>query len=112
MLREVNAYFFDFITANALVFDGKTATHFFDAITGRKAEHMQERFRISGIRERNTVYIGDTSEDEQIAEMLPAGHFVVPFFANPEFREHTTSKYRAFAPATPEELNRYLQGLL
>ena len=70
-------------------------------------EFLQRRgWRPSGI-----VYVGDNAVDEPVAEMLPRGHFIVPFLAPSEFKQHMSTKHGAFVPETTDELSAYLSSM-
>lgn len=55
------------------------------------------------------VYIGDSSDDEPVAKMIPKGNFIVPFLADDDFKNMMASEYNAFVPENEHDLDRYLQ---
>jgi len=101
--------FDDIVSNDLLVNDGKVLGITLD-IYEKKVQFLQsEFFEKRGLRENNTLYLGDTKDDEPIAELLVPGNFIVPFLAPDEFKEKMASKYKAFAPETEQDLLRYLQ---
>jgi len=104
---------FDVIVANSLVTDGDTIVGFTTNIYGKKAEVVQERFFRrnvlgEGLNERNTLYIGDSQDDEPVAEILAPGNFIVSLMATDEYREHMARKYKAQTPENREDVERLL----
>ncbi len=101
--------FDDIVSNKLLVNDGKVLGITLD-IYEKKAEFLQsEFFEKRGLRENDTLYLGDTIDDEPIAELLAPGNFIVPFFAPDEFKERLASKHKAFVPETEQDLLRYLR---
>jgi len=106
---DYSQIFDDIVSNDLLVNDGKVLGITLD-IYENKAKFMQsEFFEKRGLRENNTLYLGDTKDDEPIAELLSPGNFIVPFFASDEFKEKMASKYKAFVPEIEQDLLRYLQ---
>jgi len=102
---------FDDIVANTLETDGDKAVGLTLGIYGKKPEVLRaEFFDRRGLRENDTLYLGDSEDDEPIAEMLDRGGFIVPFFADDEFRERMASKHGAFVPESEQDLLKYLQA--
>jgi len=102
---------FDVVVANTLQTNGNEAVCLTFRIYGRKTEVLiEEFFKKRGFRENNTVYLGDSKDDEQIAEILTPGNFIVPFLARDEFKQRMASKYKAFVPESEEDLMKYLQS--
>jgi len=101
--------FDDIVSNDFLVNEGKVLGITLD-IYEKKAEFLHsEFFDKRGLRENNTLYLGDTKDDEPIAKLLAPGNFIVPFFAPDEFKEKMASKYKAFVPETEQDLLKYLQ---
>ena len=85
---------------------GLTARYRDDKAGDFKAEFLDRRgWSPSGI-----VYAGDNAADEPIAELLPRGHFAVPFLAPDAFKEHMSAAYGAFVPESTDELSAYLSA--
>jgi phosphoglycolate phosphatase-like HAD superfamily hydrolase len=81
-------------------------------INNRKPEYLETRFlRRYNLKEKDVIYFGDSVDDIGIADMLPAGNFIVPFFATDEFREYAAKKFGAFTPDTKEDLDCYLRTM-
>ncbi|MCB1985839.1 MAG: haloacid dehalogenase-like hydrolase [Burkholderiales bacterium] len=79
-------------------------------INNRKPEYLERRFlRPYNLKEKDVIYFGDSDDDTEIANMLPAGNFIVPFFATNEFREYAAKRFGAFTPNTKEDLDCYLK---
>jgi len=106
---------FDAIEANSLV------THLSDGeqkvegctinIYNQKPEILEERFlKPYHLREKDVIYFGDSNDDIGVAEMLPVGNFIVPFFATDAFRQYAGQGYGAFVPDTKEDLDGYLKA--
>ena len=101
------------LLAKAIHFHSRRRKHKFIPIdcTSIPANLMEsEFFGKRGLRPETTVYLGDTKDDEPIADMLPAGNFIVPFFATDGFRENMSRKYKAFVPENQGDLVFYLEG--
>lgn len=102
---------FDDIVANTLETDGDRVVGLTLGIYERKPEFLRtEFFGGRGLRENDTIYLGDSEDDEPIAEILTPGNFVVPFFANDEFKQRLASKNKAFVPESEADLLKYLQS--
>lgn len=100
----------DNIVANRLLTDGDRAVGLTLDIYGKKAETLTDRFfRERGLRESDILYLGDSEDDEPVAELLPNGSFIVPFFAQSGFRKVMASKHKAFVPENEADLQRYLE---
>ena len=105
-----HADLFDRIVANTLQEkDGKII----DLTLGvyeRKPEVLRaEFFKRLGFREHDTLYLGDTADDQPVADMLPQGNFIVPFLATDDFKQRMADEKKAFVPESEEDLLRYLQ---
>lgn len=101
----------DDIVANTLETDGNNVVGLTLDIYGKKPEVMRrEFFENRGLREDDTLYLGDSEDDEPIAEMIDRGSFIVPFFALDEFKQMMASKHKAFVPKSEEDLLKYLQS--
>jgi phosphoserine phosphatase len=104
-------YVFDDIVANTLQTDGNRVVGLTLEIYERKPEVLKtEFFEKRGLREDDTLYLGDSEDDESIAEILVPGNFIVPFFASDEFKQRLASKHKAFVPESEEDLLKYLQS--
>ncbi len=102
---------FDDIVANTLQTDGDRVVGLTLEIYERKPEVLRtEFFEKRGLRENDTLYLGDSEDDEPIAEILVPGNFIVPFLASDEFKQRLASKYGAFVPENEEDLMKYLQS--
>ncbi len=102
---------FDDIVANTLQTDSGKVVGLTLDIYGRKPEVLiAEFFEKRGLRENNTLYLGDSEDDEPIAEILVPGNFIVPFLASDEFKQRLASKYKAFVPESERDLMKYLQS--
>ncbi len=112
ILEEANYQdVFDDIVANTLQTDGDKVIGFTLDIYERKPEVLiSEFFEKRGLREDDTVYLGDSEDDEPIAEILAQGNFIVPFLASDEFKQRLALKYKAFVPENEEDLLNYLQN--
>jgi len=78
-------------------------------IYGHKGEVFEDEFlRKRGYIAGETVYAGDTEDDLPVAELLPRGHFVVPFYATDAFRNMAASRYGAFVPKDQDEWAEFL----
>lgn len=60
------------------------------------------------LRDKDVIYFGDSEDDLGIAEMLPKGNFIVPFFATDTFRQYAATKFCAFVPYTEKDLNQHM----
>jgi phosphoserine phosphatase len=101
---------FDDIVANTLQTDGDRVIGLTLEIYEKKPEVLRtEFFEKRGLRENDTLYLGDSEDDEPIAEILVPGNFIIPFFASDEFKQKLASKHRAFVPENEEDLLKYLQ---
>lgn len=112
-ILEEAGYFdvFDDIVANTLQKDGNRVIGLTLEIYERKPEVLEtEFFKKRGLRENNTLYLGDSKDDEPIAEILIPGNFIVPFFASDKFKQRLSSKYKAFVPENEMDFARYLQS--
>lgn len=115
-LARVNfADAFDAIEANTLVAEGSDGEQTVEGCTlniySQKPEILEERFlKPHHLRERDVIYFGDSSDDIGVAEMLPSGNFIVPFFATDVFRQYAARRFGAFAPDTKEDLDGYLSA--
>ncbi len=91
--------------------DGRTlglTTRYRDDKAGDfKAEFLDQR----GWSPSEIIYAGDNFVDEPIAELLPRGHFVVPFLASDAFKEHMSATYGAIVPKDSDELSAYLRRI-
>ena len=97
------------IVAHTLKKDGDKAIGLTNDIYDRKAEVMEDEFfRNRGFREHDTFYLGDSEDDEPVADLLDEGNFIVPFFASDDFRERMASKHKAFVPENEGDLLKYL----
>lgn len=101
----------DYIFANRLVEDKDGNARYLTLdVYGRKGEVMEEEFfRAKGLRPDTTLYIGDSLDDEPVAEMLPEGHFIVSFSADGRFRDRMVNRYGAFVPESRDDLQDYLR---
>lgn len=100
---------FNEIAANRLLTENGKAAGFTLDIYGIKGIVFQRRFLGENLRGQGVAYLGDTEDDEPVAEILPRGGFIVPFMAKPEFRERMTKTYGAFAPRDEPDLLNYLK---
>lgn len=105
---------FDVIESNSLVTryikGERKLVGFTFNINNRKPEYLEARFlRRYNLKEKDVIYFGDSVDDIGIADMLPAGNFIVPFLATDEFREFATKRFGAFAPDTKKDLDFYLK---
>ncbi|MFB6075901.1 MAG: hypothetical protein ABEK17_02040 [Candidatus Aenigmatarchaeota archaeon] len=102
---------FETIIANHLIGnlgEGKAEELTLD-IYGEKVEVFEEEFlKERNCRKNNTVYLGDSEDDEPIAEILVPGNFIVPFFASYEYKNRMSNKYSATVPEDREDLENYL----
>ncbi len=102
---------FDDIVANTLETDGDRVMGLTLGIYERKPEVLRaEFFEKRGLRENDIIYLGDSEDDESIADILIPGNFVVPFFASDEFKQRLASKHKAFVPENEADLLKYLQS--
>jgi phosphoglycolate phosphatase-like HAD superfamily hydrolase len=102
---------FDDIVANTLQTDGDKVIGLTLEIYERKPEVLRtEFFEKGGLRENDTLYLGDSEDDEPIAEILIPGNFIVPFLATDEFKQRVSSKHKAFVPENEEDLLKYLKS--
>lgn len=102
---------FDDIVAHTLETDGDRVVGLTLGIYERKPEVLRtEFFGKRGLRENDTIYLGDSEDDEPIAEILASGNFVVPFFASDEFKQRLASRYKAFVPESEDDLLKYLNS--
>lgn len=87
---------FDTVVANTMRTSGITALGLTLDIYGLKKEAFYNEFlQRRCFRADSTLYLGDSEDDEPIAELLIPGNFVVPFFATDEFKQHMASKHKA-----------------
>ncbi len=101
---------FDWIVSNTLETDGDKAIGLTLDIYGKKADVLKtEFFNKRALRENTTLYIGDSEDDEPIADLLDSGNFIVPFFATDEFKQELASKYEAFVPEDESDLDKYFK---
>jgi len=101
---------FDKIFANTLLgYDGKAVGFSLD-VYEEKARYIMSRFLDIHTREGDILYIGDSSDDMPVAQMLPKGNFIVPFLAPYEFKEEMARKYGAFVPESQKDLERYFKA--
>jgi len=101
----------DYIIANTLEHENGRVKSMGQNIYGRKADYMEnEFFRGFGFREWNTYYIGDTKDDEPVAELLPPEHFIVSEYASDDFKEYMALKYKARVPSKKHDLKIILEG--
>jgi phosphoglycolate phosphatase-like HAD superfamily hydrolase len=113
VLQEAGlAGLFDDVVANDLeAVDGSaigfTARHREGKTDDFEAEFLERR----GHDAARVVYFGDSAFDEQIAPLLPGGHFVVPFYATDDFKRHMASTHGAFVPTTADGLRDHLASL-
>jgi len=113
LIRSDFEHLFDAIESNSLITryikgEQKVVGYTFD-INNRKPEFLENRFlRPHNLREKDVIYFGDSDDDIGIADMLPAGNFIVPFFATDEFRQYAAQGFDAFIPDTKEDLDCYL----
>jgi phosphoserine phosphatase len=102
---------FDTVFANYLREVDGTAIGFTLEIYGKKADILKDKFlKAGGFREEETLYFGDSADDEPVAEVLPPGHFIVPFFATEDFRIKMAKKHKAFVPTDEADLGKYLES--
>lgn len=103
---------FQHIIANTLEHEnGRAIGLTLDAVYGHKAEIMErEFFRRRGFDPLHTFYAGDTMDDAPVADLLPPGHFIVPFLTPDDFRQHMASRYGAFVPENENDLEAYLSA--
>jgi phosphoserine phosphatase len=102
---------FHHISANILQADGERALGFTADIYERKPEVLRHGFFDRwALRKGDTIYMGDSEDDEKVAEMLPPGDFIVPFFASEEYRQRMASRHKAFVPASEADLDTYLRN--
>ena len=101
---------FEDIVANTMETEGDKAIGLTLGIYGRKAEVLRtEFFDKRGFGENDTLYLGDSRDDEPVAEILATGNFIVPFLAPDQFKQEMASKHKAFVPESEEDLLKYLQ---
>lgn len=102
--------FFEKIIANKIASgDDNKIKGFTLDIYGKKTEVLESEFLDPwGLTKENVVYIGDSKDDEPIADILPEGRFIVPFFAKDDFKQDMYSKYGAFIPDNEQHLKSYL----
>ena len=101
---------FDDIVANTLKTDGDRVIGLTLEIYKRKPAMLRTKFfERKGFRENDTLYLGDSEDDEPIAEILVPGNFIVSFLALDDFKERLASKHKAFIPENEEDLLKYLQ---
>jgi hypothetical protein len=55
----------------------------------------QEFFNGFGFKDWNTYYVGDTDDDEPIADMIPKGHFITSRYATDDFKQKMARGYKA-----------------
>ncbi len=102
---------FDSVVANRLIVEDGEAVRFTADFAEQKAEGFRAEFLEGrGYRPDAVVYSGDTRNDEPVAELLPAGNFIVPFLAQDAFKQHMAERHGAFVPSTSRELLDYLKG--
>lgn len=78
-------------------------------IYNRKPEYLENRFlKPYQLRDKDVIYFGDSEDDLGIAEMLPKGNFIVPFFATDTFRQYAAAKFGAFVPDTEKDLIQHI----
>jgi len=78
-------------------------------IYNRKPECLENRFlKPYQLRDKDVIYFGDSEDDLGIAEMLPKGNFIVPFFATDTFRQYAAAKFGAFVPDTEKDPNQHI----
>jgi len=101
---------FDSIVANSLQEeDGRMSGISLD-IYDQKPKYIQQQFiERLGVTAEEIIYFGGSEQDHGVAEMLPAGNFIVSRPVPEEFREHFVSIYGAFAPSSAEQLRDYLE---
>lgn len=111
-LQESNySDIFDKIVANTLQTDNDKVVGLTFEIYGRKPEILiHEFFEKEDLREDNTLYIGDSEDDEPIADILKSGNFIVSYFATEDFKQKLASKYSAVVPRNKEDFMKYLQS--
>lgn len=98
------------IVSNKLLSENGRACALTLDIYGRKAEAMEDRFfRMKGFEPYRTYYFGDTMDDEPIANLMPLGNFIVPFYANEDFKEYMASKHNARVPQGEQDLRIILK---
>ncbi|UCD06871.1 MAG: haloacid dehalogenase-like hydrolase [Candidatus Aenigmatarchaeota archaeon] len=105
---------FDVIVSNILKTDGDKAIGLTFDIYGRKKEVFEKEFFRNkmlgeGLTKDNVLYLGDSEDDEPIADLLAPGNFIVPFFATDEFKQELASKYEAFVPEDESDLDNYFK---
>ncbi len=110
MANGMDGFFRDFVSNRALMTeDEKRMSHVTLDIYGKKGEVFEDEFLAdSGYVAGETVYAGDTEDDLPIADLLPRGHFVVPFYATDAFREMASGKYGAFVPKNQQDWADFL----
>ncbi len=108
-------YMFDHIVANSLERTANDrAIGFTLDIYERKGEAMKDEFfDTHGFRPEETIYLGDDLKDDgPVADLLPPGHFVVPFLATDDVKQEFAAKRKAFVPESEADLQRYLEAKL
>ena len=101
---------FNDIVSNTLLSDKGKAIGLTLGIYQKKPEVLhREFFSKRGLREDNTLYMGDSDDDAPIAEILIPGNFIIPFFASDEFKQRMASRHKSFVPESEEDLLRYLK---
>ncbi len=101
---------FDDIIANTMQIENGKLTGFTQNIYGEKQDIViNEFFQKQGFRDNELIYIGDSKDDEPVAEILAPGHFVVSFMASDEFKQHMASTYQAVVPENKNDLYNVLR---
>lgn len=76
---------------------------------GRKPEVIREMYIEEGVRPKEIIYMGNSFEDDApVAEILPPGNFIVPFYATDEFKQEMAKRYKAKVPESKRELDLIL----
>ena len=98
------------IIANILETDGDIAVGFTLDLHDNKTDRFRkEFFEKRGLKHEDIIYLGDGPQDDLVAEYLPRGNFIVPFFATDDFKQNMSGVHDAFIPENEEDLLNYLK---
>ncbi len=113
---------FGYIVANSMITNNGKVERLTLDIYGEKPEVIDRFFfagplNISGkrlesrFRPDNTFYLGDDPKDDgPVADLLPRGHFIVPFLASDAVKQLFAERHNAFVPKDEHDMEKYLRA--
>ncbi len=101
--------FFDFLLADQIVQRDGVAQELLLKIYRTKGAHLGDLMQQQRIDPSQTVYIGDTPDDEDCFKLVQ--YPVVSFFAPAYFKKHCRKEHSAFVPRSEEELLAFFERI-